>query len=156
MADDIWTEQVTAQTLAAVRINVALPNVAKSFRGPLDKVWNFMRQQEGLHVRGGLNTFIYRCDEQNNPNGEVPIDFGVQVTRPFAQEGDVICVTTPSGLAACMIHRGPYHRLGETHATVQAWCAADGHVVAGVNWEVYGNWNDDPAKLETRVCYLLK
>jgi hypothetical protein len=28
--------------------------------------------------------------------------------------------------------------------------------LAGVDWEVYGDWNDDEAKLETHVYYLLR
>lgn len=155
MTDDIWTEQVTEQTIAAVRATVMLSNIANSFRDPLDKVWNFLRQQDGLHIHG-LNTFIYRSDETKNASGGIQVDFGVQVTRPFASEGDVMCLTTPAGLAAATVHRGAYSRLGQTHAAVRAWCDANGHAPAGVNWEIYGNWNNDPARLETRVSYLLR
>jgi hypothetical protein len=31
----------------------------------------------------------------------------------------------------------------------------DGHALAGTSWEIDGHWTDDPAKLETRVGYLL-
>ena len=27
--------------------------------------------------------------------------------------------------------------------------------LAGTSWEIYGDWNDDPTKLETLVVYLL-
>jgi hypothetical protein len=27
---------------------------------------------------------------------------------------------------------------------------------AGKSWEIYGDWSDDPSKLETTIMYLLK
>jgi hypothetical protein len=33
--------------------------------------------------------------------------------------------------------------------------AASGRALAGPRWEVYGDWRDDPAELETEVYYLL-
>jgi len=39
---------------------------------------------------------------------------------------------------------------------VRDWCAANGESPAGANWEVYGDWADDPAQRRTEVFYLLK
>jgi hypothetical protein len=44
---------------------------------------------------------------------------------------------------------------GKPHEAVRAWCAAQGHALAGPNWEVYGHWNHDPQQLITEVFYLL-
>src|SRR6266496_3531335 len=30
-----------------------------------------------------------------------------------------------------------------------------GRTLAGTLWEIYGDWSDDPSKVETTVCYLL-
>ncbi len=83
------------------------------------------------------------------------IDFGVQVTRTFAKEGEVSATETPAGKVATALHLGPYERLGETHDAIHAWAAASKMTFAGKSWEIYGDWSDDPAKLETRVEYLL-
>jgi hypothetical protein len=37
-----------------------------------------------------------------------------------------------------------------------AWCAARGHRLQGTRWEIYGDWADDPAVLETQVSYLIR
>ena len=39
---------------------------------------------------------------------------------------------------------------------VREWCAEQGHTLAGPNWEVYGDWTDNPAELRTDVFYLLR
>jgi effector-binding domain-containing protein len=145
-------ETVTERPIAAVRQWMRQPEIAARFREPLDKVWAFVRQRPDL--RPGLNVFLFH-PVPDTP-GIMDIDFGVEVARAFDAEGEVRCVTMPSGRAASMLHVGPYEGLVETHAALQGWCAANGHALAGVSWEIYGHWNDDPAKRETRVGYLLK
>ena len=44
----------------------------------------------------------------------------------------------------------------ERPTPVHAWRAAKNRVFAGKSWEIYGDWSDDPAKLETTIVYLLK
>jgi hypothetical protein len=65
----------------------------------------------------------------------------------------------PPGPAASLAHFGPYHTLGNTHAAIRDWCAANGHHLAGPNWEVYGHWQADwdanPSRIRTDVFYLL-
>jgi effector-binding domain-containing protein len=102
----------------------------------------------------GHNVFLYRHDI--DAAGAMTIDFGVQVTRAFAADGDVRCVTTPEGEAASTVHVGAYGGLNAAHNAVQAWIAANGRRMGDWSWEIYGDWNDDPQQLETQVLYLLR
>jgi effector-binding domain-containing protein len=97
---------------------------------------------------------FYRHDM--DASGAMTIDFGVQVAHPFDQEGDVFCSNTPDGEVASTIHRGAYDRLGEAHRAVHEWIAKNGRRMGGWSWEIYGDWSNDPHKLETRVLYLLQ
>lgn len=83
------------------------------------------------------------------------IDFGVEVSRPFVPEGEIIAAETPSGKVATAMHVGPYEQLGKTHDAIHAWAASKKLTFAGKSWEIYGDPTNDPAKLETRVEYLL-
>ena len=83
------------------------------------------------------------------------IDFGVQVTRRFEPRGEVRCIETPTGEVARTVHVGPYDRLGDAHNAIHAWYAANNRKIAQVSWEIYGDWSDDPALLETTIKYLL-
>jgi effector-binding domain-containing protein len=90
-----------------------------------------------------------RYTHQNEPcAGGMDIDFGVEVTRDFADAGEVRCVHLPAGRVASALHVGPCARLVETHTQVQRWRAEQGHTIGDRSWEIYGHWNDDPAKLE--------
>jgi hypothetical protein len=62
----------------------------------------------------------------------------------------------PEGPAAATTHRGPYGELGAAHQAVRRWCAEQGREITGENWEVYGDWHEDPAELETEVFYRLR
>jgi effector-binding domain-containing protein len=83
------------------------------------------------------------------------IDFGVQVTRPFEDEGEVICTETPAGEVAMTTHIGSYATLAGAHNALQSWRATTGRALGSCSWEIYGDWTEDEAKLETQVVYLL-
>ena len=126
---------------------------SQAFRSSLDKVWAFLRGQPGLRT-DGHNLFLYH--HEHACRGRITVDFGVQVVRRFEQQGEVRCIETPSGTVATVLHRGPYDRLSEAHAAVCDWCRQHAKQIGGFSWEIYGDWSDDPSKLETTVVYLLK
>ncbi|HEY2532192.1 MAG TPA: GyrI-like domain-containing protein [Xanthobacteraceae bacterium] len=145
--------QVEAQPIAAARARTAARNIPARFKQPLDKVWKFLRQHPKLRA-GGQNVFLYRHDVDSA--GAMTIDFGVQVVSPFEADGDVFCAMTPAGEVATTTHYGPYAGLGSAHEAIHAWMKKNGRLDGGWSWEIYGDWNDNPEKLETRILYLLR
>ena|SRR5579859_2179034 len=150
MAYDVKVETLAPRILAAVRRRVAVTDISTAFKPALDTVWAFLGRHPGLRS-DGHNVFLYHHESP----AIMPIDFGVEVTRPFASEGDVTCVTTPGGEAAVVLHRGPYTKLAATHQALHQWCAANGRTIGAHSLEIYGDWSDDPEKLETTIAYLL-
>jgi effector-binding domain-containing protein len=151
MAYEIRVEHIAPRKLAAVRRRVAMGDVPVAFRPALDLVWAFLRRNPGLRAEGH-NVFLYHHETPES----APVDFGVEVTRPFPADGEVAFVTTPEGEAAVVTHRGPYHLLRAAHAALHEWCAANRRRIGGHSLEVYGDWSDDPDKLETTIQYLLR
>ena len=98
---------------------------------------------------------LYRHKDDPRTDGKMHVEYAVQVRQPFARTGEVFASATSAGRIATATHVGSYERLGDTHDAVQRWCRANGHALAGIDWEIYGDWTDDPTKLETKVCYLL-
>jgi effector-binding domain-containing protein len=146
-------KQVQARPIAAVRARLHPRDIAGHFRAALDKVWTFLGYYP--HLKGGSrNVFLYGHDVDET--GAMSIDFGVEVAQAFATGGEVFCTNTPAGEAAFTVHRGPYAGLSAGHDAVRAWIVANGRQDAGRSWEVYGDWNDDPKKLETQIFYLLR
>lgn len=154
MTTEMRIEEVAARTVAAVGRRIGRHEIGSEFAFALDKVREFLRTH-GLNT-SGRNIFIYRSKDTPAPDGKMSVEFGIEVSAPFPDDRDVICTTTPAGSIAVATHHGPYEALATVHAELQRWCAANDHALAGVDWEIYGDWNDDPAKRETRVCYLLK
>jgi effector-binding domain-containing protein len=115
----------------------------------LDGVWAFLRQDD---LRAdGHNVMVYRNDPPR-----LDFEVGVQVTRSFEPVGAVIPSALPAGRAAHAVHRGDYADLGGAHDSVLRWCRAHDEVTTGVRWEVYGDWDDDPSKVQTDVYWLLQ
>jgi effector-binding domain-containing protein len=134
--------QVEAQPIAAARARMAARDIPARFKQPLDKVWEFLCQHPELQA-GGHNIFLYRHDMDSA---------GVS---PFEADGDVFCAMTPAGEVATTTHYGSYAGLGSAHEAIHAWMKKNGRRDGGWSWEVYGDWNDNPEKLETRILYLL-
>jgi len=149
MAYSVQIATVTEQLLAASRQETTLTRVSQDIQRLLQAPWALIRQNPDLR-RDGHNVAVYR----NEPNG-VSVEVGVQVVRAFDPTSLVVCSSTPGGTVATTAHFGPYSALGGAHRAVCAWCDQNGRALAGVSWEIYGDWNDDPAKLRTDVLYLL-
>ena len=67
-----------------------------------------------------------------------------------------ILAGTPAGEVATTAHWGDYSQMHGAYAALERWCAANRRKVAGVTWEVYGDWHDDPAQVRTDVYFLLQ
>ena len=86
-------------------------------------------------------------------------DFGVEVTRQF-----VAPASSETRENAGRRGRGrqttsspaPTRGLADAHSAIHEWAKESSRALAGTSWEIYGDWNDDPAKLETLVMYLLR
>jgi effector-binding domain-containing protein len=151
MRYDVLVETAQAGLVAAVRAKVPITSIAQAWKPALDQVWAFLKTNGGL--RPGHNLFLYHHPERRNE--PMSIDFGVQVAFRFEPDGDVQCIDTPAGEVARTVHVGPYDRLGDAHNAIHAWCAANNRKIAQASWEIYGDWHDDPALLETTIKYLL-
>jgi effector-binding domain-containing protein len=143
----VEVKQVEPQTTAVVCFRARQADLSTVIPQACGEVWNFVRSaaipQPGRHVALYLD-------------GVMNIECGVEVGQRFQGNGRVVCSHTPADFVATTIHIGPYSRLGDAHKAVSTWCAANGHSPAGPRWEIYGHWNDDPAKLRTDVFYLLQ
>jgi effector-binding domain-containing protein len=152
MGVSVSIQASSPRILAAVTRKVAIGGIGAAWRPALDQVWAFLRTQPGLRT-DGHNVFLYHHPARR-PDA-MDVDFGVEVVREFAPSGDVKPVKTPAGEVAAATHIGPYDRLGQTHDAIHDWASARHRAFAGTSWEIYGDWSDDPSKLETTVMYLL-
>jgi hypothetical protein len=144
-------QSVAARGLAAVRAQMPLAEVPARFRPLLGQVYAAARSH--AITLDGLNVFVYRAGPAQ---GIVDVEFGVGVMAPFASVGPVVCSEVPGGTVATTTHWGDYGSLGDAHTAVVSWCRAEGHSLAGISWEVYGHWSDDPAARRTDIFQLIR
>jgi effector-binding domain-containing protein len=133
-----------------VRYTLTLAELSDVIRDRLGEVWSFLREH-GISATGH-NVVLY---EPNADGALVDALFGVEVHEAIPRSAGVLAVETPRGPAAVAIHWGSHDGVPAAHADVRHWCAANGRAITGRNWEVYGDWHEDPAKLRTDVYYEL-
>jgi effector-binding domain-containing protein len=138
--------------LAAVRDGrTSRAELSNTIRRLLDDVWAHIRASDLVPQH---NVVVYRGDLDA---GAAPIEVGVQVGQRFdgASDGGVRCADLPAGPAAHVVHRGPYDAMAPAYEAVEAWARQGGHRFAGVSWEVYGDWSEEPGELQTDIYVLL-
>lgn len=141
---------VGPRPLAAVRVTTVLSRWPREFMHSLDKVYAAVRAG---HIRQtGHNVMVY----YPRTDGRVDIDCGVETEGRFQPVGEVAYCETPSGAAVTTAHIGPYDRLGASHSAIAAWSREHEHGLTGVCWEIYGDWEEDPAKLRTDLFHLVQ
>jgi predicted transcriptional regulator YdeE len=148
MPYQVRTELAGPRSLAAARAVTTRQRLSADLIALLDQVWPVLREQG---ARTGHNVVIYHP----GGNGELVIDAGVEVQDGFTARGPVHRVDTPAGEVAATTHFGDYADLGGAYAALERWCAASGRAPAGTRWEVYGDWEEDPARRQTDVYFLL-
>ena len=157
MPYDVQIHHVPQQAFAAVRCRANVHTLGDKITALLSEVWDVLKHADVRHT--GHNV-VLSWDEPGKAllltDEGVPIEVGVQVVTPFERMGRVRCTAIPGGTVATVVHRGLYQRLSEAHAVVRRWCAEHGYVLAGPNWEIYGDWTDNPDELRTDVFYLLQ
>lgn len=122
-------ERVQPRQLAAIRATAAQSRLGGAIIAELDKIWPFLRAQG---ARTGHNVVIYYGGEPQ----ALQIAVGVEV--------------------ATVAHFGDYADMGGAYQALDQWCAGNERTRTGVSWEVYGDWEDDPARRRTDIFFLLQ
>jgi hypothetical protein len=135
----VEVRQAAAQPIQIERGRTTLAMLPKKIRELFDQFY------AGFKGEGGLNIVFY---PGAGVAGEFEIGCGVQLESG----GNA---STPAGLVATTVYFGPYEQMSRAHEAIHRWAGENGHKLAGPSWEVYGHWNDDPAKLRTDIFYLL-
>jgi effector-binding domain-containing protein len=105
----------------------------------------------------GVSQLEHSCTLWRPPvDGVLDMEPGVLVSGAFSPAGDVVSSELPAGRAAYFLLRGSFEGLPGAWKTLLDWCAAEKLTLAGVNWEIYGPWQDvEPDQLETALYALL-
>jgi effector-binding domain-containing protein len=153
MALDIQLTEAVAGSMAGIRTSCPRRNLPATIIGSLDKIYAHLRSRGATGL--GHNVVIYRHGGGWGPDDRLHIEVGVQTAEPIAPEGEVEALETPAGKAATATHIGPYDQMFRTNQAITAWMVERG-LPRGIDWEVYGDWDDDPAKLTTDIFCLVR
>jgi hypothetical protein len=143
---EVRVQRVTPRRLAAARGSCDRAELPATILRLLDLVWPEIRRQQ---LRHDHNVVLYL-------DGLRHIEAGVEIEGELRTTDEVREVWTPAGLAATVTHEGDYARIGMSYDALDAWCRANRQPRTGVSWEVYGDWQEDPALLRTDIFRLLE
>jgi effector-binding domain-containing protein len=149
--------EVKPQTTAVARGRANVHNIGDKVGQLLSPVWRSVKSSGIENV--GCSVVLYRCDEAGADffsESGVPIEAGALASSDFQIKATLCARRCLVAWWATTTHTGPYHNLPAAHQAVHSWCRENDYVLSGVNWEIYGHHDDDPAALQTEVFYLVK
>ena len=149
MAYTVRAEWAGERPLAAIRAVTTRQRLGADIIRLLDMIWPVLREQ-GVHT--GHNVVVYH----GGGDGELIVDVGVEALTDFTGHGEIRRTSTPAGEVATAAHYGEYSDMAGAYAALEQWWTGNGRRPAGVSWEVYGDWEDDPAKRRTDIYFLLE
>ena len=143
-----------AQPLAVVAGWTPRAELADTIGSRLDKIYASLRSRRigGL----GHNVVVYRRAAVIEGVASLMIEVGVETPGRIPADAEVTASSTPAGRAALAVYFGPYQQIAAAGEAALAEIAARGLKTTGVSWEVYGDWEEDPAKLRTDLYWLLE
>jgi effector-binding domain-containing protein len=147
---EVTVRSVPSRQVAVVRDRRRWADLGAKLLPLLDRVYAAVRA--GKLVQTGPNIFTFRDGSKD----EVTVEVGVEATAAFEPADGVFAAATPAGEVASTVHIGPYSGLGAAHEAVIRWCKENGRTRANVWWEVYGDWHEDAAQLQTEIFYSLQ
>ena len=149
MPYDVALRDESPRSLAVLRERMPPSEIPNRVLPLLTRTYAALKSANIKH--DGQNVFVYRPA----PDGLVDVDAGVGVAGSFAPTDHLLHVHTPGGVTATVTHWRDY-KLAGAHGAIRTWFAENSRQMAGVSWEVYGHWSDDPAKVRTDIFYLVK
>lgn len=124
------------------------------FEAKLSRAFSAVRkyaEAQGVEITGWPFVRYHAHDEAAH---SFDLEAGLPVAAPVAGDGEIAAGTLPGGLAATLLHVGPYQELGASHWALRGWVEREGHHPNGGPWDDYltnPHEEPDPARWETRI-----
>jgi len=134
VADDIEIHELHPQETAVIRVNTSVAELPTAMGEALREVHEQMTAA-GVDLAGPPFTRYPSLEPDT-----VTAECGFPVMRPAPAAGRVTSARLPGGLAASIIHLGPYETLDQTYDQLQRSLDGSGMHASGPMWEVY--WTD--------------
>jgi AraC family transcriptional regulator len=152
----ITKREISLQPVLVMRRRVKRSEIAATIAEVLHSIFLYS-QKNGIALTGQP---FARYPESSL--GFVTLEPGMRIaasTSISTAESGVIQETLPGGLVAFTTHSGPYDKLSDAHAAVEAWIEAEGLTPAGAPWESYvtdpGD-HPDPKDWKTELFWPVK
>lgn len=144
--------EVPEQPALAIRETIAYPDIPARMGEFLGEIASLMGRK-GIAFVGPPYTLYHSWGA-----GATDMEVGMPVPPGIEGEGRVRATIRPGGRVVTGLHVGPYDKISETYAAMEAWMKEHGHAPASSMWEIYltdPQVEKDPAKYETRLYWPL-
>lgn len=135
------------QNGAGIDVTCERSQLGSTIRQTFDRIY----KSGALAPGHGHNFILY----QGGTASEMHMTIGVLDRAPGGGDADVKPVHAPGGRVITATHWGDYGQMKATYDALHAEVKARGLKLTPLSLEVYGDWSDDPAKVQTDLYLYL-
>lgn len=139
---------VAPQPVLCIRVSTTSDELAHTIGTCAAAVWQHLHRSRAIAAGPPYTRYLYTKE------GRIEIEVGFPIEEPVPGDGLIRLAMLPGGEVVATVHVGPYERLPEAGAALDAWAREHGREPAGPAWELYvrnaGDVND-PSEFLTEV-----
>lgn len=127
-------KEVVPQRVLSIRTLTRPEEIGATVQALLEQVWAYLGEQESVTVGPAIVRYHELGEDQ------VDLEAGFPVLETVPERAPILVRELPACRAATVMSEGPYDRLPEAYAALEAWMREQGLTPAGPPWEIY--WVD--------------
>ncbi len=154
MEGKVEVKDLADQPVLAVRFRTNMEAISGDIGKAYGSIFSYLGEL-GENPAGMPLTLYYYDYEGEFDTNDIDMEAAVPTARVLESKGDVEAKLLPGGLAAFVMHKGPYDQADTAYQAIGAWVKENGYRYAGPPREIY--YNDpnevDPSELLTEIQF---
>ena len=142
MENKVELKEQPAQIVLGKRFRTSTEKIKEDIGAGFVAIFAYL--DESGEPPGGMPFALYFGDMDDFDPGDFEMELCIPVGLPLEGRGDLVVREVPGGLAAVLMHKGPYSEMGAVYGDIGAWVKENGYVYSGPAREV---WFNDPSQV---------
>ena len=144
MEGKVELKDLVDQPVLAVRFRTNMEKIGTDIGKAYGSIFSYLGELGENPSGMPLTLYYYSYDEEFNPD-DIDMEAAVPTARVLQGRDDIEGKELPGGLAAFMMHKGPYNQANTAYQAIDVWVRENGYRYAGPPREIYYN---DPNEVD--------
>jgi len=154
MEGKVEIKDLAPQPVLALRLRTDMEKIGEAIGKAYGSIFSYLGELGVPPAGPPLTIYHYDLEGEFNPS-DIDMEAAVPTARLLESRSDVEAKELPGGMAAFVMHKGPYNQMEAAYAAIDAFVKENGYKYAGPPREVYFNDPNQapPSELLTEIQF---